>query len=68
MKGKCHVCDRFATLESVTVRVYRKTTQVDYKYRPCPDCRQVLMTFLGGSALAENRSLFDHTTYNKRIS
>jgi len=68
VKGKCHVCDRSATLESVTVRVYRKTTQVDYKYRPCVECRQVLMTFLSGSALTETRSLFDHNNYNKRIS
>jgi len=60
MSRKCHVCSRIGRVESMTVRVYMRRTQRDFRFEPCADCRMVLMTFLEGSALAVNRSFFDH--------
>ena len=65
MSRKCHVCGKIGRTESVTVRVYLKRTQRDFRYEPCADCRMVLLTFLEGSAVAVNRSFFDHQYWDR---
>lgn len=55
---KCNGCGALRELESVTCRVYRKRSQVDYRYRICADCRQVLEGFLEGAAESIQRGLY----------
>ena len=62
----CHVCGRTGKIESVTVRVYLKRLQRDFRYRPCSDCRAVLFTFLESSALATAKGMFDHQHWENR--
>lgn len=57
--GKCCSCGEVGALESVSVRVYFKRTQVSYLYRVCQNDKMVLLTFLEGPALSTTRGLFD---------
>ena len=58
--GRCHVCGAEGRLEWVTVRVYQKRRQFDYRYHPCADCRRVLASFLEGNTLGMTSGLFHH--------
>jgi hypothetical protein len=54
----CSSCHANRPVEYVTVRVYRKRSQVEFRYRVCKECILVLATFLEGSAIAVQRGLF----------
>ena len=60
MKGRCGVCLKEAPLEWITVRVYCRRKQYDFRYHVCADDKQVLLTFLEGGAEAVSLGLFDH--------
>jgi hypothetical protein len=57
-REKCSVCPSKGLLEWVTVRVYRKRSQVEFRYHVCQDCIRVLAAFLEGGAVAVQRGLF----------
>ena len=57
-KEKCSVCPEVGELEYITVRVYRRRSQTEFRYRVCRDCQRVLAAFLEGGAIAIQRGIF----------
>lgn len=57
---QCTSCQSHVHVESVTVRIYRKRWQSEYRYRLCGDCTRLLDALLSTNAIATQRSLFDH--------
>ena len=55
---KCSVCPVVAELEYVTVRVYRRRSQSEFRYRVCKECTKVLSAFLEGGAISIHRGVF----------
>jgi hypothetical protein len=60
--GKCSSCGDSTRVEWVTVRVYVRRAQLDYRYHLCVECKTILRTFLEGSAVSIQRGLFNHQT------
>lgn len=56
----CMQCDADTNVESVTVRMYTRRSQTEYRFRICRECRQILSAFLEGPAESVSRGLFDH--------
>jgi hypothetical protein len=56
---KCGVCGEKGKVESVTVRLYMRRSQEEFRYRLGKECRQLLQTFLAGGAMSRARGIFD---------
>jgi hypothetical protein len=57
--GKCSACGVTAPVESVTVRVYSKRSQVDFRYRVCKEDKKVLYELLATGANEIQRGIFN---------
>jgi hypothetical protein len=66
-KEPCSVCTKAAVLEWICVRVYRRRSQTEFRYHVCPECKQILATFLEGGAVSVQRGLFYDLTTNKMV-
>jgi hypothetical protein len=60
-KGRCRGCGEVGEREWAVVRLYRRRTQVEFRYHVCQDCMRILSTFLEGNAEVTSRSMFDHS-------
>jgi hypothetical protein len=58
---KCASCGGHNQVESVTVRLYRKRRQVEFRYIICHFCTQVLESILETNSHAMQKSFFDHS-------
>jgi hypothetical protein len=58
-KQKCSVCGSQGVCEWVTIRVYRKRSQTQFRYFLDAECRQILAAFLEGGAVEIQRGLYD---------
>jgi hypothetical protein len=56
--GKCSVCAHEGGVESITIRVYSKRSQVEFRYRVCKEDKKVLHELLATGAFAVSRGLF----------
>jgi len=59
-RGACDNCRAVTTLQHVTVRMYTKRSQLEFRYRLCPDDVRLLETLLEGTASIVQRGIFDH--------
>lgn len=58
-RGKCGNCGHVSDREWVTVRLYRRRKQTEFKYHVCLDCVHSLESLLGCGAEASQHGLFD---------
>lgn len=56
----CSSCQARRDNEAITVRMYRKRSQMEFQYFLCIECRDILHAFLEGGSEYVTRSLFDH--------
>lgn len=56
----CSQCGERVQTTGVTVRVYVKRRQTDYRYHLCQHDMTILETLLEGPAEATQRTFFDH--------
>jgi hypothetical protein len=59
-RGRCDNCHGMLHLDSVTVRMYTKRRQVEFRYRLCTDDQALLESLLEGTASIVQRGMFDH--------
>src|SRR4029453_391846 len=57
--AKCSNCETQRPLQSVTVRVYFKRSQFDYRYRVCADCLRSLKSLLWCGATNVQQGMYD---------
>jgi len=60
--GKCTVCGKSDRVESVTVRIYSRRSQVDFRYRVCREDKRVMYELLSTGASEIQRGLFNPPT------
>jgi hypothetical protein len=56
---RCSNCRCQAALTSVTVRLYLKRSQFDYRYRVCSDCVRSLKSLLWTGASNAQQGMYD---------
>jgi len=54
----CSQCHERVVCENVTVRVYRRRSQYDFRYVLCEGCRLILYTILRENAMSIQRGAF----------
>jgi hypothetical protein len=59
--AKCSSCDERSGVQTVTVRLYRRRAQLEFRYRLCPHCVRLLESLLEANAEWSGRGLFDHS-------
>lgn len=57
-KVLCGQCHEQHVCEHVTVRVYRRRSQVEFRYTLCKDCMTMLATILRENASTVQRGMF----------
>lgn len=65
--SRCVQCSTVGPVEYCNLRFYVKSSQTDYKYVLCADCRRAFQRFLGENANYYRRSVFDHEMYWRDI-
>ena len=61
-QGKCTVCGASGGVETLTVRVYSRRSQVDFRYRVCKEDKRVLYELLSTGASEVQRGIFNPPT------
>jgi hypothetical protein len=56
---KCSNCHHARAETSVTIRMYLKRSQFDYRYRVCPECVRVMKSLLWAGAVNCQNGMFD---------
>ena len=57
-QAKCGVCGASGKVDAITVRVYTKRTQLEYRYRVCAEDKRVLQDILATGAFAIQKGMF----------
>lgn len=57
-KRLCGQCHELTKCEHTTVRMYRKRSQLEFRYLLCAECQTMLTTILRENALAVQRGMF----------
>lgn len=56
---RCSNCQQRQQLTSVTVRMYLRRSQLDYRYRVCSDCVRSLKSLLWAGAENAQAGMYD---------
>jgi hypothetical protein len=59
MTGKCASCECTSTLQTVTVRMYARRSQFEWRLRLCPNCVEGFKGLLRGVCGHEQHSYFN---------